>query len=147
MVTCFTPAGFSRFAHSLSRFLGMKCTEAMVLTNQCARANFDAVRASSPKNSNVIQGISLWDIGKPYHTEIQLYKSIQALLENMAISDEKSVQDTTAHLRAIMNDLNDRFWNSYGIDIEDELTVYAQCESTLEPASEPFVCLLEDMDA
>lgn len=45
MITCFTPAGFTRFVLSLSRFCDMNCTEALLFVNQCARANYDTFRA------------------------------------------------------------------------------------------------------
>ena len=127
MMTCFTPAGFSRFAHSLSRFCNMKRTEALTFTNQCARANFDVFRAAPPdEREGKIEGLSfsLFDTGNPYMTEVQLYKSIQALLPNIE-GDTEGQREAAAHLRALMNDLNEHCWNSYGLDIEDERTVYA----------------------
>lgn len=146
MITCFTPAGFSRLAHSFSRFCGMNRTQALVLTNQCARANFDAFRAAPPDDrTGKPEGlsISLWDEAKPYQTEVQLYKAMQALLAN--IGGETDVQrETAAHLRALCNDINEHCWNSYGLDIEDDLTVYTLCGDTLEPDGEPACVLLED---
>lgn len=146
MIICFTFAGFSRFSHSLSRFCGMNRTQALVLANQCARANFDTFRAVPPDDrEGKVEGLSLslWDDAKPYQTEVQLYKSMQALLDN--IGDETGLQrETAAHLRALCNDLNEHCWNGYGLDIEDNLTVYALCEATLEPADEPACVLLED---
>lgn len=146
MMTCFTPAGFSRFAHSLSRFCGMNRTEALTFTNLCARANFDAFRAAPPdEREGKIEGLSfsLFDTGNPYMTEVQLYRSVQTLLLNMeCITDEQ--REAAAHLRALCNDLNEHCWNSYGLDIEDERTVYALCEGTLEPSAEPACVLLED---
>lgn len=146
MMICFTPAGFSRFAHSLSRFCDMNRTEALTFTNQCARANFDAFRAAPPdKREGKIEGLSfsLFDTGNPYMTEVQLYKSIQALLPNIG-GDTEGQREAAAHLRALCNDLNDHCWHSYGLDIEDERTVYALCEDTLEPSAEPACVLLED---
>lgn len=150
MITCFTPAGFSRFTLSLSRFCGMNRTEALVLTNQCARANFDAFRAAAPgERRGEIRGLasfSLWNEGKPYQTEVQFYKAIQALLPNME-GGEHADTEAAAHLRALLNELNEHCWNSYGLDIEDERTVYLLCEATLEPETEPACVLLEDWKA
>lgn len=147
MIICFTPAGFSRFTLSLSRFCGMNRNEALVLTNLCARANFDAFRAAAPgERRGEIRGLasfSLWNDGKPYQTEVQLYKAIQALLPNME-GGEHADTEAAAHLRALQNDLNEHCWNSYGLDMEDERTVYALCEPTLEPEAEPACVLLED---
>lgn len=146
MIICFTPAGFSRFSHSLSRFCGMNRTEALTFANRCARANFDAFRTAPPDDrAGRPEGLSLslWDEAKPYQTEVQLYKSMQALLAN--IGGETDVQrETAAHLRALCNDLNEHCWNSYGLDIEDGRTVYALCGDTLEPADEPACVLLKD---
>lgn len=146
MITCFTSVGFSRFALSLSRFCDMNRTEALVVANQCARANFDAFRAAPPDNrTGKPEGLSLslWDESTPYQTEVQLYKSMQALLAN--IGGETDVQrDTAVRLRALCNDLNEHCWNSYGLDIEDERTVYALCGDTLEAADEPACVLQED---
>lgn len=147
MTICFTPTGFSRFAHSLSRFCGMSRPEALTFANQCAHANFDAFRVALPEERmGEIKGLSLWDEAKPYQTEVQLFKAIQALLGNIG-GETDSEQESAAHLRALLNDLNEHCWNSYGLDIEDERTVYALCESTLEPNTEPPVCLVEDWNA
>lgn len=147
MITCFSPAGFNRFTLSLSRFCGMKRTEALVLVNQCARANFDAFRAADPgERRGEIRGLvsfSLWNKGKPYQTEVQFYKSIQVLLANME-GGENADTEAAAHLRALLNDLNEHCWNSYSLDIEDGRTVYKLCESTLEPETEPACVLMED---
>lgn len=147
MLTCFTPAGFTHFALSLSRFCDMNRTEALVLTNQCARANFDAFRAAAPgERRGEIWGLasfSLWNDGKPYQTEVQLYKAIQMLLCNME-GGENAATEAAAHLSALWNDLNESCWNSYGLDMEDGRTVYALCEPTLEPEREPACVLLED---
>lgn len=146
MMTCFTPAGFTRFAHSLSRFCSMNRTEALTFTNQCARANFDAFRAAPPdEREGKIEGLSfsLFDTGNPYMTEVQLYQSMQALLPNIE-GETEGQREAAAHLHALMNDLNEHCWNSYGLDIEDERTVYALCEGTLEPSAEPACVLLED---
>lgn len=146
MTICFTPKGFIRFALSLPRFCGMNRTEALVLANQCARANYDTFRAAPPNDRmGKPEGISLpfFDAENPYQTEVQLYKSIQTLLENIGgVSDDQ--RETVSHLRALCNDLNEHCWNSYGLDIEDERTVYALCETTLEPTAEPACVLLED---
>lgn len=150
MITCFTPAGFSRFTLSLCRFCGMKRTEALVLTNLCARANFDAFRAAAPgERRGEIRGLSsfsLWNEGKPYQTEVQLYKAIQTLLRNIE-GGEYADTEAAAHLRALLNELNERCWNSYGLDMEDERTVYALCKATLEPEKEPAYVLLEDWNS
>lgn len=146
MITCFTPAGFTRFALSLSRFCDMNRTEALVFVNQCARANYDTFRAAPPnERMGKVEGLSLslFDAGNPYLTEVQLYRSIQALLLNIGcVTDEQ--REAAAHLRALCNDLNDHCWNSYNLDIEDERTVYVLCEATLEPSTEPACVLLED---
>lgn len=147
MITCFTPAGFSRFTLSLCRFCGMKRTEALVLTNLCARSNFDAFRTAAPsERRGEIRGLasfSLWNEGKPYQTEVQFYKAIQTLLINMK-GGENADTEAAAKLRSLLNELNEHCWDSYGLDMEDELTVYALCEPTLEPDTEPACVLLEN---
>lgn len=151
MITCFTSAGYIRFARSLIRFCGMKRGDALTLTNLCARANFNAFRTAAPSDrTGEIKGISLdlWDSTTPYHTEVQLYKAIRALSDNMAGGcDTSELLEAASHLNALTNDLCDRFWASYALDIEDERTVYGLCESTLEPSAEPSVCLLDDWNA
>lgn len=50
--------------------------------------------------------------------------------------------EAASHLRAILNDLEERFWRAYGMEITDKGTGYALCESTLAPDVEPMRCLL-----
>ena len=148
MITCFTPAGYIRFAHSLIRFCDMREAEALVFINLCARANYNAHRAAPPhEQAGVIRGISWdgWEDGKPYHTEVQFYKAMQALAENMQGGLQSPLhQEAAAHLQALMNDISGQFFHAYGFDIEDTRTVYGLCESALEPEAEPAVCLLDD---
>lgn len=57
---------------------------------------------------------------------------------------ENADTEATAQLRTLLNELNEHCWDSYGLDMEDELTVYALCEPALEPDMEPVCVLLED---
>lgn len=146
MITCFTPMGYIRFTRSLVRFCGMPHYEALSFLNQCARANFDAYRAADPDNrTGSVHGIDMdkWAEGKPYYTEVQLYKSMQVLFLNIGGANDVAIlPETASHLRALMNDLRERFLHSYGMEIDDERTVYTLCEDTLEPQNELVTCLV-----
>lgn len=150
MITCFTPIGYIRFARSLVRFCGLHHYKELSFLNQCAHANFDAYRAAAhDERTGSIQGINMdkWDEGKPYHTEVQLYKSMQSLFPNIGGTEGVALlPEPAAHLRALMNDLRERFRKSYGMEIDDERTVYSLCEETLEPELEVPVCIRSDLE-
>lgn len=83
---------------------------------------------------------SAWDSASPYLTEVQLYKSMRTLFGGMG---GEACVDTEAgsHLRALMNDVSERFWRAYCMEITNPRTAYAICEPTLSPSAEPAVCL------
>lgn len=85
---------------------------------------------------------SAWDSASPYLTEVQLYKSMRILFGEMG--GEACVNtEAGSHLRALMNDVSERFWRAYCMEITDSRTVYALCEATLAPDAEPAACLLD----
>ena len=143
MIIRFSPVGLSRFSLSLSRFFGMRRSEALDCTNLCALANYDAVRATQFIAHIEPVAFALWDSGIPYLTEVQMYKSMQTLLSNILLRTPDK-QEAACLIRAKMSELTERIWNSYNLDIEDKRTVYALCEETLAPQAEPACVLLED---
>ena len=150
MITCFTPMGYIRFARSLVRFCGMERDEALTLTNRFARLNFDLFRAAAPEDrQGEIRGLSLemWHEALPYHTEIQLYRSVQTLYA-MAISNhiEPESAPIVQELEQLMHNINDRFFLCYSCFIESELTTYVFCEDTLEPTLEFEYCMRTNFD-
>ena len=83
---------------------------------------------------------SPYECAEPYLTEVQFYHSMQTLFQRMGGEDAVH-SETTSHLRALMNDVAERFWRAYGVEITDSRTVYALCEPTLSPSAEPVACL------
>lgn len=149
MITCFTPVGYIRFARSLVRFCGMERAEALTITNRLARLNFDLFRAAAPEDrQGEVRGLSLemWNQAFPYHTEIQLYRSVQTLY-HMAITNHLEPEATpiVQELEQLMHSINNRFFLCYGCFIESELTTYTFCEDTLEPQNEFGYCVHSDL--
>lgn len=146
MITCFTSTGFNRLVRSLIRFCAMNRYDAVSLVYLCACANGEAYTAAKPyerEGMPEVVVLSLWGSYAPYQTEVQLYRAMQTLDANMR-GGCGALQEAQARFRALINDVADRFQNSFNMDIQDERTVYAFCDESLDPALEPTVCLLSD---
>jgi len=83
---------------------------------------------------------------RPYRTELQLHKALASLKRNIipdALTAEQ--REAVARLRYIMRSLELSFYKTFGMEIDDMLTVYADCAAGLAPDDwEPTVCLVKD---
>lgn len=82
---------------------------------------------------------------RPYHTEVQMYRSMHALLHS--IRYEATIQDTRraiSRFRALAEALEDRFESIYDCGITDARTTYALCWGRLTVRQEePLTALRE----
>jgi hypothetical protein len=83
---------------------------------------------------------------RPYRTEVQMYKSLCALIRSI---DREVItgpqREALQKLRCLASDLEGRFIRTYGMEIDDRRTVYSECAFRLVPdEDEPSVCLMRD---
>lgn len=147
----FTESGYSRLYYSLIRFTNMKRGKAIHLIQDWSNANYLSYYGEYPskvKRSD-FDALAQTEIfpPNPYFTEVQLYKSLQALYDSI---DQTLLHgdllESVLFLRCSISDLAYRFWHSYGIEIESEDTVYSLCNDSLDAYStwEPTTCLWKD---
>jgi predicted nucleotidyltransferase len=148
----FSVPGYAHLYRSLLRFTGMSGRDAKELVYLLNTANLDSVRYVLPREYVAEAGpvtFSRWMdrmSRRPYRTEVQLYKALAALRHNIireAITDRQ--REAAARLRCTLRDLEFHFYMTFGMDIDDILTVYADCAFGLVPREdEPSVCLMDD---
>ena len=148
---CFTLTGFSHLYRSMLRFCRMNVHEAKELIYYLNTANLDSLRFSAPgitpTEATPIEFDRFMDrSARPYRTEVQFYKAMEALNRNIsreAITAEQ--RGALLKMRCIMREIESAFYKCFGMDISDRRTVYAACAGQLMPdANEPSVCLMQD---
>lgn len=83
---------------------------------------------------------------RPYRTEIQLHKALVCLKhcvdrEFMTVEQREALQK----LHCIISNIEYRFYKAFGVEIDDNRTVYGECAFSLVPdEDEPSVCLMHD---
>lgn len=149
-MTCYPVSGYAHLYRSFMRFYNMRRGEAAILTWLLNTANLDSYRFHHP--DAIVSEMPAVDFCRriddpfmrPYHTEIQFYKSMLALYRAIdfdAITE--SQREARRKLRCILTDINSRFWNTYGLDIDDPETVYEKCAYSLIPFDwEPTLCFM-----
>jgi len=153
--TLFNLRGFAHLYRSLLRFCKMSSYEAKELCFMLNLANIDThithCPHCDPRECSARDFYRRLDTEKerPYRTEVQLYRSLEALLESIDRSliphDEREALE---RIRAIMENLETTFYKSFGMDIAEKRTIYALCASDLTPKdTEPSVCLRDDWQA
>jgi len=151
-MTSFSIGGFIHLYRSLLRFChGMTGAEAAELTYLLNTANIDSLRFTFPditlsEASPFEFTRRMADNKRPYRTEVQFYKSMEALNKNIiyeAITGEQ--REALLKMRCIMLDVEFAFYKSFDMDITDKRTVYGECTSHLVPIEdEPSVCLMQE---
>lgn len=145
---CFTLQGYRHLYRSLLRFTDLTPIRAKELIYHLNTANLDSYSLHFPENRRTEskQGTFEKLLGysaRPYKTEIQLYKAITAILENVdhyCLTEEQ--KEAIRCIRAIAHTINHRFSQAFDLDIEDRLTSYRLCSKNLIPrANEPSTCL------
>lgn len=129
----------------------MSSHEAKELTYMLNTANMDSLHFVLPdirlSEASPFEFTRRMDDNKrPYRTEVQFYKAIEALNHNIineAITGDQ--REALLKIRCIMRDVEFAFYKSFDMDITDKRTVYGECISHLVPKEdEPSVCILED---
>jgi len=146
----FTFPGFARFYRSLLRFnRDMESAQALELTYDIYTAIYDSFRHKNPHiyaveyNKIFIREMLLKSDVKPYRTEIQLYRAMEAVLQNtnVRIIRTESLENIMLML-FLMGDIELRFYKAFNMEICDKRTTYSLCVKNLDPKqNEPGLCL------
>ena len=151
-IRLFSLSGYAHLYRSLLRFCNMGGREARELVYQLNIANIDSFRFAHPDYYATESGYVAFTGNlekmdrRPYRTEVQLYKSLAALKRNIIMDALTAEQrEAAAKLFYIMRSLEFIFYKTFGVEIYDMLTVYAECTFGLEPKyGEPSVCMMKD---
>lgn len=148
----FNLKGYAHLYRSLLRFIGMEARETKRLLYLLNTANLDSYRYRYPDRYVMESDPGLFakhldSAVRPYHTEVQLYKSLHCLRQNIDMGYIVEEQrQAVRQLMCIMRNLEYRFHKCFGIDIDDKQTIYAECAYDLIPDEdeEPNCCIFLD---
>lgn len=149
---CFTMGGYSFLYSSLMEYHNINEPDAIELLELLCEANIISHSQSPPFDD--YGGICfrrrlLSNPRRPYHTEVQFYKAMQALHGSIDTGRvDENQRQALEHLYNIMGEIEYEFLRVYGMEIDDKRTVYEKCVDDLTPRrGEPTVCLLCDLAA
>ena len=149
-VYCQPLAGYRHMYRSLLRFFPITPQEALSLLYALYIGNLDTCHlAGVPLQVTELTADGFCSLvcayARPYHTEVQMYRSMHALLHS--IRYEATIQDTRraiSRFHALAGALEDRFESIYDCGITDARTTYALCWGRLTVRQEePLTALRE----
>ena len=144
--------GYVHLYRSLLRFYPMPENEIKEMLYVLNTANLDCFGYYHPEICVVQSGPALFSNWldnmsyRPYRTEVQLHKALVCLKhsvdrEFMTVEQREALQK----LRCIISNIEYRFYKAFGVEIDDNRTVYNECVFGLVPdEDEPSVCLMHD---
>lgn len=149
----FSIPGYAHLYRSLLRFYDMPSGKVKELLYLLNTANLDSYSQHNPflyvAESGPVSFCRRLEGDtrcRPYRTEVQLYKSLLALQHGIDRDCTATAQrEALETLRCIISNIGYRFFKAYGMEVEDERTVYSACAFRLTPREdEPSVCLMHD---
>ena len=147
----FAIPGYVHLYRSLLRFCKLGVDDAQELVYWLNTANLDSYRSAYPDvplyESTPFHFTKHFESkARPYRTEVQLYKALEAL--NRSISYDAIIsqqREAVQQAKCIMSNLDYDFFKAFGLEIDSPLTVYRHCRNHLIPyEDEPSVCLYQD---
>lgn len=144
----FSIKGYSQLYRSLVKFCGFKLSSAQDLTYILNTANLDSFRYTNPNifvkemDETAFYNKLNTTLTEPYITEVQMYKSLTALSQNILLyALTKEQKEAYMKLILLMNNLEFWFYKCYSEDIDGAKTNYIKCSFGLETdESEPNRC-------
>lgn len=153
MVNTIVPiSGYVHLYRSLLRFYHLSENEIKEMLFVLNTANLDCFGYFHPCCLMIESGPVSFELSlnrldyRPYRTEVQLYKSLlflQYSLDKDLMTGNQ--REALQKLRCILSNIEYRFYKAFGIEIEDNRTVYSECVFHAIPNdNEPSVCLIRD---
>jgi len=145
--------GFAHYYRSLLRFRHeLRSAEAAELAYTLYAAIVDSYRYKNPDAEISEYGpVEFYDNlkkteGRPYRTEVQLFRASEAVLAGLHFAALNKTQlMAVVQLSCMMDDTELRFYKAFDMEIDDPRTVYRECVMRLVPREdEPAVCLMRD---
>ena len=151
---CIPLLGYRHMYRSLLRFFSMGKSDALALLYPLYIGNLDSCQYEKvPLNMIELTTDGFHSLAvpfaRPYHTEVQLFRSMIGLLRN--IRYEATIQDTRnamKQFRTMIDSLEFRFENTYDCAITDPKTTFSECWTRLIVRdSEPMTALRPSVTA
>ena len=144
--------GYVHLYRSLLRFYHAPENEIKEMLYTLNTANLDSFGYYHPHRALVESGPLTFSLRlsdpkcRPYYTEVQLYKALQFLRHSVERDCMTGAQcEALQKLCCILSNIEYRFYKAFGIEIEDNRTVYRVCRFNVVPTeNEPSVCLMND---
>ena len=132
-VFCIPIEGYRHMRRSLIRFCGMDELDVVPLLYPLYIGNLDTCQYHDiPLTMMELSEDGFWSMtapwARPYHTELQMHRSMNGLLRN--ICRDATIQrtrDTVRRFRRMIEMLETRFEAVYDCDITDPRTQYDRC--------------------
>lgn len=142
---------FRHLTRSLSKFFKMSQETALYYVTCWFRLYEQSL---TPINSSVTHKVSgpetiskdLLLSGRPYHTEVQLYRSLQDLRQCfIGVEVNRYDEPVIQQINKLIHETRDTFFAKHRFEIDDPETVYSICCDHLVPESnEPMEILYDD---
>lgn len=131
---------FRHLTKSLIKFFKMSQETALYYVSCWFRLHEQTLTPPNSTLPTVNISSELLMSGRPYHTEIQLYRSLESLRQTFVGAevnryDEPLIQQ----INKLVHEIRDAFFAKYRLEIDDPETVYSICREHLVPdSSEPM---------
>ena len=134
---CIPIEGYRHMHRSLIRFCGVNELDVVPLLYPLYIGNLDTCQYHDvPLTMMELTEDGFWSVigpwARPYHTELQMHRSMSALLRN--IYRDATIQrtrDAVRQFRSLIETLESRFEAAYDCEITDPRTQYNRCWSRL----------------
>ena len=147
----YAPSDFRHLAKSLIKFFKMSQETALYFVSCWFRLHEQTFTPPNPTVSHKVfdsVGLSseLLMSGRPYHTEIQLYRSLESLRQIFVGAEVNRYDEPVIQqINKLVHEIRDAFFAKYRLEIDDPETVYSICREHLVPdSSEPMQIMYDD---
>lgn len=142
----YAPSDFRHLAKSLIKFFKMSQETALYYVSCWFRLHVQTLTTSNSNSSPVSISSELLMSGRPYHTEIQLYRSLESLRQTfVGVEVNRYDEPVIQQINKLVHEIRDAFFAKHRLEIDDPETVYSICREHLVPeSSEPMQIMYDD---
>lgn len=142
----YAPSDFRYLAKSLIKFFKMSQETALYYVSCWFRLHVQTLTPPNSTLSPVSISAELLLSGRPYHTEIQLYRSLESLRQTfVGVEVNRYDEPVIQQINKLVHEIRDAFFAKHRLEIDDPETVYSICQEHLVPdSSEPMQIMYDD---